>query len=322
MASHAEADRSIAAFGEVLASNPNVAYVSVEERDGDWVLVVGVIDPNLIEIAKALTIDEIPGGPTQIPSSLPIPSDEGVVLLSGDGPQIAVITEASSPVIAQWTDFHRPAEGGDSVGNARVGGAGTLGAAVTLSTRPGKVFIMSNWHVLHGGSGGIGDAIFQQAAYDGGRAPAAWIAALSWAALTSKVDLALAEVRRNSDVNVGGTRACGRIVGLRNTSVGASVKKCGRTTNSTTGTVRSINATVNVSGYPGGTRTFTNQIMTTDMSRPGDSGSVLMDSQNYMVGLVFAGNSSDRSFANRADEVNNALQASFANQSNLIVDFS
>jgi hypothetical protein len=272
-------------------------------------------------LARAAAVEEIPGGPQPIPASLPIPGEDGIVAFSGSTATIPVILEPTDPIVAHWTDFHRPAEGGDSIGNARVGGAGTLGAAVTVSTHPGKLFLITNWHVLNGGSGSNGDAVFQQSAYDGGLAPAAWIGTLFWSSLTSRVDLALAEVRGAGTVALGKTRGHGQIAGLRNPAAGSAVKKSGRTTNANSGTVVSVNTTVQVGGYPGGARTFQNQIMTTDMSRPGDSGSVLLDAQNYMVGLIFAGNSSTQSFANRADEVNNALRASFAADKDLRIDF-
>ena len=68
------------------------------------------------------------------------------------------------------------------------------------------------------------------------------------------------------------------------------VKKSGRTTGLTTGTVQLLDASVQV-GYGGGrTALFTNQILTTNMSKGGDSGSLLVDGEgNKAVGLLFAG---------------------------------
>ena len=69
------------------------------------------------------------------------------------------------------------------------------------------------------------------------------------------------------------------------------MKKTGRTTHFTTGRVTTLNATVNV-GYGGGKVTkFVNQIVTTDMSAGGDSGSMVLDWQNRPIGLLFAGSS-------------------------------
>ncbi|MGB7342311.1 MAG: hypothetical protein WBC91_25660 [Phototrophicaceae bacterium] len=76
-------------------------------------------------------------------------------------------------------------------------------------------------------------------------------------------------------------------------SLGMKVRKYGRTTQYTEGTVTLINATIDV-GYRTliGNRTarFVGQVMTTGMSQGGDSGSLIVDgnSQNA-VGLLFAG---------------------------------
>jgi hypothetical protein len=69
------------------------------------------------------------------------------------------------------------------------------------------------------------------------------------------------------------------------------VKKTGRTTNFTTGRVTAINATVNVNYGGGKVARFCRQILTTDMSAPGDSGSLVLDEYNNPVGLLFAGSS-------------------------------
>jgi hypothetical protein len=72
--------------------------------------------------------------------------------------------------------------------------------------------------------------------------------------------------------------------------LGMQVKKSGRTTGLTTGTIQVLDASVNV-GYGGGKiALFTNQILTTNMSQGGDSGSLLVSADgNKAVGLLFAG---------------------------------
>ena len=72
--------------------------------------------------------------------------------------------------------------------------------------------------------------------------------------------------------------------------LGMEVKKSGRTTGVTTGTIQLLDASVNV-GYGGAkTALFTNQILTTNMSQGGDSGSLLVSREgNRAVGLLFAG---------------------------------
>lgn len=88
----------------------------------------------------------------------------------------------------------------------------------------------------------------------------------------------------------------GGITGTIPVSIGMAVRKHGRTTAYTEGTVTLINATIDV-GYrtAAGARTarFVGQVMTSAMSQGGDSGSLIVDknSQNA-VGLLFAGSTS------------------------------
>jgi hypothetical protein len=73
-----------------------------------------------------------------------------------------------------------------------------------------------------------------------------------------------------------------------------SVQKYGRTSGQTTGTVSAVNVTVLV-GYDSGNATFVNQIEVvgsrrrSSLGQPGDSGSLVVDSQFRPVGLLFAG---------------------------------
>lgn len=80
--------------------------------------------------------------------------------------------------------------------------------------------------------------------------------------------------------------------GIAEAYLGMGVKKSGRTTGITHGTVSVIDATVDV-GYDGGkVARFVDQILTNDMSDGGDSGSVLLSEDGTkLVGLLFAGSS-------------------------------
>ncbi len=72
--------------------------------------------------------------------------------------------------------------------------------------------------------------------------------------------------------------------------LGMGVRKSGRTTGFTTGTITVLDTTVEVSYGLGRTPQFENQIVTTAMSQGGDSGSCLMDGDSSLaVGLLFAG---------------------------------
>lgn len=85
----------------------------------------------------------------------------------------------------------------------------------------------------------------------------------------------------------------GAISGTAPPRIGMRVRKHGRTTGLTTGSITLLNATIDV-GYNTviGRRTarFTGQIMTTGMSQGGDSGSLIVDANSQQaVGLLFAG---------------------------------
>lgn len=88
-------------------------------------------------------------------------------------------------------------------------------------------------------------------------------------------------------------RYIGRITGTRPPSLGMRVRKVGRTTDYTEGTITTVNTTIDV-GYntPFGPKNarFVGQVMTTGMSQGGDSGSlvVALDAP-VAVGLLFAG---------------------------------
>lgn len=70
------------------------------------------------------------------------------------------------------------------------------------------------------------------------------------------------------------------------------VKKSGRTTGLTFGQVRVIHATVKVAMGDLGEALFTEQIVTTAIGQPGDSGSLVLTTQNHPVGLLAAGSGS------------------------------
>jgi hypothetical protein len=194
----------------------------------------------------------------------------------------------------------RPARPGYSVGHFKIT-AGTIGAgAYDLTPYPGippRYYILSNNHVLaNSNDASIGDPILQPGAYDGGTAPGDVIGRLArfvpikFDGSCNYVDCALAEVPFHTldrDIYWNGTPASL----AKAATVGMSVKKTGRTTNFTTGTVTAIAATVNINYGGGKVAKFCNQIVTTNMSAGGDSGSLVLDLDNNPVGLLFAGSS-------------------------------
>jgi hypothetical protein len=240
--------------------------------------------------------------------------------LPTDVQEVGVIRAFQSP-----TDKWRPAPGGVSIGHVDVT-AGTLGCLVY---RGQELLILSNNHVLANcNRGRVGDAILQPGRQDGGtlndqiatllefipldfgQAPSSCgvansvstafnaiaqafgsqhrMNAFQQTAGQNAVDVALARplspslVEKNI-LNIGQPRGAGTA------TLGTQVVKSGRTTGFTSGKITQIDVTVQVE-YPGvGTAVFSNQLAASGMSKPGDSGSAILDVNSRIVGLLFAG---------------------------------
>jgi hypothetical protein len=225
--------------------------------------------------------------------------------------------------------------------------AGTLGCLVR---RGEEVFILSNNHVLANcNMAQPGDPILQPGRHDGGRAedriatlseyipldfgsetPSCTIATtiesgLNWLASalgsrhrlaayqqttgTNWIDAALARPDDPEAVTPD-ILGIGRPLGIHRAGLGTMVKKSGRTTGYTEGRIIQVDVTSQVSYIPGDA-TFQGQMMATNMSQPGDSGSAVLDTQNYVVGLLFAG-SDVATLINPIESVLEALKVEIA----------
>ena len=110
-------------------------------------------------------------------------------------------------------------------------------------------------------------------------------------------DAAVARPINDSDV-LDEILGIGEISGTTEGTLGLAIRKSGRTTGFTTGTITTINATVSVNYGPGQVATFENQLIAGPMSQGGDSGSLIVaaDSQEA-VGLLFAGSTQSTIFS-------------------------
>lgn len=192
----------------------------------------------------------------------------------------------------------RPVQGGYSVGHYRIT-AGTYATAVIDAAAfpgiPQRFYVLSNNHVLaNSNDANIGDPILQPGPYDGGVVGPDTMARLSrfvpinFAGAPNYVDAAIAE--GNFDTLDREIYWIGHVKGGVAPAVGMTVQKTGRTTNYTTGRITAINATVNVNYGGGKVARFERQIVTTNMSAGGDSGSLVLEyDTNRAVGLLFAG---------------------------------
>lgn len=194
----------------------------------------------------------------------------------------------------------RPVEGGYSVGHYRIT-AGTMATAVyDRSPFPGiprRYYMLSNNHVLaNSNDARIGDPILQPGRHDGGTYPRDLVARLyrfvpiRFDGKCNYVDAAIA-VGEFHDLDRE-VYWIGYVKGVATVGVNTIVQKTGRTTSYTTGRVTAINATVNVNYGSGRVGRMCRQIVTTNMSAGGDSGSLLCDMNERAVGLLFAGSSS------------------------------
>ncbi len=240
------------------------------------------------------------------------------------------------------TERHRPAPGGVSIGHYLIT-AGTLGCLVKKNN---TIYILSNNHVLaNSNEASVGDPILQPGPYDGGTQQNDTIARLSEfvpinftsgtipcpigsavasvlnglaAAVGSStrlqaaavaqenlVDCAIAQPINPSDVTAQ-ILEIGTITGVAEGTLGMSVKKSGRTTGLTTGSIQQIDVTASVSYGSNKVATFSDQLMAGAMSQGGDSGSAVLDDQNRLVGLLFAG-SNTSTIINRIQNVFTAL---------------
>ena len=179
--------------------------------------------------------------------------------------------------------------------------SGTLGSLVTDGTNQ---YILSNNHVLaRGDQAAAGEDVSQPGLIDNNCAIATVVADFSGASpLGSNVDAAVAQLRPGQMEATGFIEDIGvPTSSVVNPTVGLGVAKSGRTTGFTTGTVASINTSVNVQYQKGcgqGKKfvvSYTNQVVinSSTFSAGGDSGSLIVtnNAAHNPVALLFAGSS-------------------------------
>jgi len=197
-----------------------------------------------------------------------------------------------------YTARLRPAQPGYSIGHYKIT-AGTFGCLVR-DTCCKATYILSNNHVLANSNlASFNDPILQQGSYDGGSHPEDLIAKLhKFIPINfndpknyNLVDAALARPTNVQNV-MASIVALGIPKGVEEATLGMDVVKSGRTTETTSGSVTGVNVSINVSYGPGKVAYFRNQILTSVMSKGGDSGSLLLSKKDHKaVGLLFAGSS-------------------------------
>jgi len=279
------------------------------------------------------------------PSAL---SPEDLIPPELDGVRTDVVETGVLRAHQKPTDRWRPAVPGVSVGHHRIS-AGTFGCLVRRGER---LFILSNNHVLADmNNGQPGDPILQPGPADGGTTedqiaqladfvpldfgttePECTVAGalakgLNWLAGllgsshrlravqetpgVNRVDAALAHPL-SPDLVSSEILYIGTPTGVGKAALEMRVQKTGRTTGYTTGTITQIDATVRIDYY-GPTALFEGQLIASPMSQPGDSGSAVLDQEERVVGLLFAG-SDAATVINPIQEVLSALDVEIVTQ--------
>ena len=232
--------------------------------------------------------------------------------------------------------------------------AGTFGCTAKRRGN-GKNVLLTNWHIAVGDYGGNGKYIFQPATPPDPNLPPPAnpiypqknddvIATVVDSAINAKVDAAIAELDVSSCC-----RCCGldfddgvpgltdenvltnqpylpgnKIIGMRPPVTGKLLYKVGISTFTTEGKLLDANTPTPVGPITRGLKsyTFTNQISigsnnsSGPFSSEGDSGAVIIDEDNYIVGLLFATSSddtdifhvNDTTYANQIQDVCDALK--------------
>lgn len=239
-----------------------------------------------------------------------------------DGIRTDVVELGDIKALQGSTERGRPSLCGVSIGHKDIT-AGTLGCLVT---RAGETYMLSNNHVLVNSNDAQGvDAILQPGRVDGGTnedqigtlsdyvvldfgeavfeepnwGKFEWLRKIlcSWFGLfcggtvgdgINRVDAAIAapaepEIVRHSILGVGPP------TGSAEAHVGTFIKKHGRTTGFTQGQILQEDLTIQVQYGEGEIATFEDQLLAGAMSAGGDSGSAVLNNDNKVVGLLFAG---------------------------------
>ncbi len=269
--------------------------------------------------------------------------ERDIIPRSIDGIATDVYPTGAIHALSLPTGRFRPAPGGVSTGHIHIT-AGTLGCLVKRNDK--TFILSNNHVLANSNMASPGDMILQPGPFDGGTVEKDQIARLTeyvpiifenetgrcifaraitgafnfFARITGSstrlesinisstsnlVDCAIAEPFSEGDV-VNEILKIGTITGTAEGILDMQVKKSGRTTGLTTGIIEQTDATVRVNFGSGKTALFADQLIAGPMSRGGDSGSVVLNSLDEVVGLLFAG-STNTTIINRIQNVFSSL---------------
>ncbi|NKC11080.1 MAG: hypothetical protein GKR94_02400 [Gammaproteobacteria bacterium] len=196
----------------------------------------------------------------------------------------------------------RPAPPGFSIGRSSDrSSTATFGLVVRKKGQDAPLYLLSNSHAIaNSGLATKGEQITQPGAFDGGSSSVDTIAQLSdWVPFVfsktgfpNLLDAAIAEL--DPDVTTSAIAQLGIPVGVSTQLTrGMEVQKMGRTTTFSIAKIKDVNVRL-PTAYPtagGGVGRvgFSDQVMTSFYSAPGDSGSAVLNMRSEVVGMHFAG---------------------------------
>ena len=273
-------------------------------------------------VNRKLSLRQLPVQ-SRIPKQINIPWE-----FSSDG-VLEVITDVQALQFQalEYIDRMRPCPGGYSIGHRDIT-AGTLGCLVR-DKMDGQTVILSNNHVLANTNQGVaGDPIYQPGPIDGGTPPENQIGTLKRfypiqfeSGVNNLIDAAIA-MPDNPDFVTHAIKDVGVNVPTETRDItvddlGEFVRKTGRTTMHTTGYIDTVNATITVKYGLFEKATFVDQIIIEqvlaeeDISAPGDSGSAVLDRENRLLGLLYAGSERNEAESQPATAIINPIKHVF-----------
>jgi hypothetical protein len=252
-----------------------------------------------------------------------------IVPKSLDGVKTDIVEVGEIKALQSRTDRWRPVPGGVSIGHYKIT-AGTFGVMVRDRTTNERLILSNNHVLANSNEASKGDTILQPGTVDGGRIETDVVAYLerfqpiqfnveppscsiangiamlaNWLAkligsrhrlvavqqnpqALNQIDAAVAKPAAGIEIS-DEILDIGVVGGTTPATLGMQVRKSGRSTAFTSGQITVMDATVDVN-YGSSIARFDSQILSTPMSAPGDSGSLLIAEGSLLaVGLLYAG---------------------------------
>jgi endonuclease G len=232
----------IRAQGQDLLRDPNISSVGIGQKvkngtRGKQIVLQFTVDSKAEpEALEALGTTRIP--PTITVNGVEVPTD---VIERRYTPHFRVVAEVRKP---ERKTRLNPVIPGASVGGVTVS-AGTIGCIV-FDKADGTPYVLSNWHVLQGPDGDLGEAVVQPGKFDDNRVARNRLGALRRSHLGAAGDCAVATIDPSRDFD---QKICELGLApeeLGEPELGDKVIKSGRTTGVTHGVVRRIDTMVKI----------------------------------------------------------------------------